>query len=254
MATQEKKLPPTFGKLFGFMSIYIYHLHFICIVLVCICWMNCKTEALTTFSLGVSRPRVKNVYTPDMVLKYQGIPASVGELEYFFIIVAEIYTPGKFYFFLRENRTVIEKLTDDMRYHTFCKLISCHIFSYLRIQLWEFIFCCRSVFYRVNSNFTITLEEVYIGQVVAAEYSDSMWYRGRIVGFHQDQFEVFYFDYGSALLVDIDKIRHLHVHFTKLPIQAMRGRIFGICPRSGLASWPIESSKEFLNMVKGIIF
>ena len=59
---------------------------------------------------------MKDVYTPDIVLKYQKMPSDVGELEYFFLIVAEVYSPGKFYWFLRQNRAVIESLTDDMKY------------------------------------------------------------------------------------------------------------------------------------------
>ena len=71
------------------------------------------------FHVGVLKPKMKDVFTPDVVLKYQAIPADVGELEYFFIIVTEAYSPGRFYFFLRKNRAVIETLTDDMKYHKF---------------------------------------------------------------------------------------------------------------------------------------
>ena len=71
------------------------------------------------------------------------------------------------------------------------------------------------------------------------------------MAYRQDQFEIFYFDYGSTVIVDIDKIRHLHIQFTNLPIQAMRGRIFGVRPRSETTEWPIESAKELFNMVKG---
>ena len=71
------------------------------------------------FHVGVLKPKMKDVFTPDVVLKYQAIPADVGELEYFFIIVTEAYSPGRFYFFLGKNRAVIETLTDDMKYHKF---------------------------------------------------------------------------------------------------------------------------------------
>ena len=71
------------------------------------------------FHVGVLKPKMKDVFTPDVVLKYQAIPADVGELEYFFIIVTEAYSPGRFYFFLRKNRVVIETLADDMKYHKF---------------------------------------------------------------------------------------------------------------------------------------
>ena len=108
------------------------------------------------------------------------------------------------------------------------------------------------MFYNVNSDYKIAPGEIYIGQVVAAQYTDLMWYRGRIVACNRGQFEVFFLDYGSALNVGIDRVRHLHVQFTQLPIQGMRGRIFGICPVSNQQSkWSIESSKYFLSLVIG---
>lgn len=61
--------------------------------------------------------------------------------------------------------------------------------------------------------------EMYIGQLVAAMYSDNLWYRARIVGCHEDLFQVFYVDYGSKNFVKLERIRHLHAHFLKMPLQ-----------------------------------
>lgn len=60
---------------------------------------------------------------------------------------------------------------------------------------------------------------MYIGQLVAAMYTDNLWYRARIVGCHEDLFQVFYVDYGSKNFVKLDRIRHLHLHFLKMPLQ-----------------------------------
>ena len=173
--------------------------------------------------LGVSKPKVKDVYTPDVVLKYQDMPSDLGEQDYFFLVVGEVYSPGQFYWFLRRNLAAIETLTDDM-----------------------------TVFYNVNSHYEVSPEEMYIGQVVAAEYSDRMWYRGRIVACRNGQLEIFFLDYGGTLNVDMEKVCHLHVQFTQLPIQGLRGRLFGICPVSNQQSkskWCVESSKYLLSLV-----
>jgi hypothetical protein len=48
------------------------------------------------------------------VIPLQEFPSDVDDFEYFFIIVAELYSPGKFYWFFSEKRRAIEELTDDM--------------------------------------------------------------------------------------------------------------------------------------------
>ena len=85
-----------------------------------------------------------------------------------------------------------------------------------------------------------------------AMYTDGFWYRGRIVGIScNNEFEVFYVDYGSTCTVRIDQLRHLHMEFTKLPIQAKLSRLYGIRPYPDVATWSVESSKFLFNTVKG---
>lgn len=92
---------------------------------------------------------------------------------------------------------------------------------------------------------------MYVGQLVAAMYTDNLWYRARILGCIEDEFRVFFVDYGSQNLVTIDRIRHLPLHFTKIPLQAFRGRIFGIRPLPSEKKWSYEAGRSFLNLVKG---
>lgn len=92
---------------------------------------------------------------------------------------------------------------------------------------------------------------MYIGQLVAAMYTDNLWYRARIFGAKQEEFLVFFVDYGSQNVVGIDQIRHLPLHFTEMPIQAFRGRIFGIRPLPHEKKWSYEAGRLFLNRVKG---
>ena len=87
-----------------------------------------------------------------------------------------------------------------------------------------------STFYNDNDRYKVSLDEVYLGQMVAAQYTDSFWYRGKITGFHSGRIEIFYIDYGSTRMVNLDQVSHLDVQFTKLPIQAMRSRLYGVAP------------------------
>ena len=66
------------------------------------------------FFVGVPRPKIQNVYYADTPMARQAFPPNVGDFDYFFLIVAEVYSPGEFYWFLSENRKPIEDLTDDM--------------------------------------------------------------------------------------------------------------------------------------------
>lgn len=113
-------------------------------------------------------------------------------------------------------------------------------------------FWCTRLFYNLHEEYVCSLKEIYIGQLVAARYVDNLWYRARIIGFRNGEFEMFYIDYGSSGVVTIDKIRHLPLHFTKLPVQAFRGRLYGIKPTSKDDKWTAEASSCFLKLIKGI--
>jgi len=67
-----------------------------------------------SFCIGVLEPKVADVCTFDTVIPLQEFPSDVEDFEYFFIIVAELYSPGKFYWFFSDKRRQIEELTDDM--------------------------------------------------------------------------------------------------------------------------------------------
>ena len=42
-------------------------------------------------------------------------------------------------------------------------------------------------FYTINSEYALARHDLYLGQVLAVEYVDRVWYRGRIAGFPGDQ-------------------------------------------------------------------
>ena len=57
---------------------------------------------------------MKNVVTTSTVFLYEDFPMDLEPYEYFFVIVGEVFSPGKFYWFFSDNRKAIESLTDDM--------------------------------------------------------------------------------------------------------------------------------------------
>ncbi|EFX88889.1 hypothetical protein DAPPUDRAFT_234144 [Daphnia pulex] len=181
-----------------------------------------RADEVVPDTFGVRKPKIKYVYEADIPVARQAFPGNLADFDYFFLIVAEVYSPGEFYWFLSENRKPIEDLTDDM-----------------------------TLFYSSNPEYVISRTEMYIGQLVAAMYTDNLWYRARIVGCHQEHFQVFYVDYGSKNFVKLDRIRHLHLHFLKMPLQVFRGRIFGIQPLPHETKWSFESGKSFLDLIKG---
>lgn len=119
---------------------------------------------------------------------------------------------------------------------------------------FSFIIYGYSVFYSLKHDHKMDKREMYLGQLVAAQYHDNLWYRARIVRSYRSQFEVFFIDYGSVTYVEIERLRHLSLQFTTLPIQAFRGRMFGIKSHPNPYKWSIESGKQFLELVKSKVF
>ena len=60
------------------------------------------------------KPKVKNVVDTNTMIVHQEFPPDLGDYEFFFVVVAEVYSPGRFFWFLSDNRPAIESLTDDM--------------------------------------------------------------------------------------------------------------------------------------------
>ena len=69
-----------------------------------------------SFILDAKPTKLKSVYTSDTKMTYQDLPAALNDVsdEYAFIVIGEIYSPGKFYWFLRDSKMAIEKLSDEM--------------------------------------------------------------------------------------------------------------------------------------------
>lgn len=63
-------------------------------------------------------------------------------------------------------------------------------------------------------------------------------------------FQVFFFDYGTVAPIPSKGICYLHVTFSKLPQQAMRGRLSHTYPIGKSCQWEREVSHRFLQLVE----
>ena len=103
----------------------------------------------------------------------------------------------------------------------------------------------------VTKDYRMSYEDLFIGQVVAAIYEDNYYYRGKVVCFLDKQhIQVFYLDYGTTKILKVEQLRHLHLSFTELPVQAYRGRLYGIRPTNINGKWSLDAFKLFLDLVK----
>ena len=76
-----------------------------------VCFLVILSSMLDDDDEGVPRPRQRNVVTDGTLLRRQELPRAaqlVATDDYFFLIVAEIYSPSKFYWFLKDQRRAIE--------------------------------------------------------------------------------------------------------------------------------------------------
>lgn len=106
------------------------------------------------------------------------------------------------------------------------------------------------MFYNYNYGQVMFKKDMYVGQLVAVKYNDNLWYRGRLLRSHRDEYEIFLVDLGRYHVVDIEDLRLLSKRFTKLPLQAFLGRVFGIQSYPDANEWSVVSCKIFSDLVK----
>ena len=109
-----------FGKesipfVFSIRISFFYRLDELPALAFCFIWIVCFLVILSSMldddDEGVPRPRQRNVVTDGTLLRRQELPRAaqlVATDDYFFLIVAEIYSPSKFYWFLKDQRRAIE--------------------------------------------------------------------------------------------------------------------------------------------------
>ena len=86
---------------------------------------------------------------------------------------------------------------------------------------------------------TVLPSSVVVGQVVAALYTDTAWYRGRVVAVEQDKSlaQIFYVDHGWTAWVRIATLRCLDEQFCDLPQQVVVVKLSGIREMKGGNKW-----------------
>jgi len=52
---------------------------------------------------------LKSFYTSDTTMNYQDLPDALNDVsdEFAFIVIGEIYSPGNFYWFLRDSKKIL---------------------------------------------------------------------------------------------------------------------------------------------------
>lgn len=74
----------------------------------------------------------------------------------------------------------------------------------------------------------------------------------RICKNNVDKVEVFYLDYGTIGRVLISCLRTLHEKFSRLPAQALEGKLWGLVLPQGCKIWPKESVRRFLQLMRSL--
>jgi len=123
------------------------------------------------------------------------IPMNISAHTNYSVVVSWVVSPSEFYCQLIDNRSVIEKLSSDLR-----------------------------DIYKTARDYAMTANECAAGRSCVAFYKpDASWYRGRIVLTASDLVTVSYVDYGNTEVVPIGHVRRAAPQFlSSPPVQAVK--------------------------------
>ncbi|XP_076054967.1 uncharacterized protein LOC143033426 [Oratosquilla oratoria] len=142
------------------------------------------------------------------------------------VVVAEVFSPRKFWIILRGEETSkgLDELMD---------------------RMFEFYSS------PVGNRFKVP-PAVTLGAPVVSLYEDDQnYYRALIVSIEDlKTVKLFYVDFGTVCQADVACLWLLHEKFFSLPAQAVKASLFGIEPVDGSKKWPKETSVAFLNLVQ----
>ncbi|RZF39978.1 hypothetical protein LSTR_LSTR002381 [Laodelphax striatellus] len=96
----------------------------------------------------------------------------------------------------------------------------------------------------------VTVRPRQLCACVFGEGNDEKWHRASILSCSKDHYKVTveYIDYGTTLVVNRSILRFLHKDFSKLPRQAIKGRLLSVYPPVGCKDWPYASN-QYLQML-----
>ena len=103
-----------------------------------------------------------------------------------------------------------------------------------------------NVFYGEDRDGT-PLQATTVGSLCAVLYTDTLWYRGRVVAISPTGATVHYFDFGNTEDVEVCVVRALESKFCGLRAQAIKCRLSNLEPVSGL-EWSSESTEELQSL------
>lgn len=101
-----------------------------------------------------------------------------------------------------------------------------------------------------KDNLIIDVFNMKPGLIVAAKMFHS-WYRAQVITEHDedDNLTVLLVDFGTQIVVNVSNIRYLLKVFTVEPSNALRGSLFGVCPKDEADEWDQFVRQQFFARV-----
>lgn len=123
--------------------------------------------------------------------------------EFMEVFVSACEHPGHFWVQeVSSNSPLLDKLTDDL-----------------------------TTFYSNDSTAEVfRVTEVKVGDVVAAPFSDRMWYRAEVVDVQSDNVDLYFIDYGDSLFLPLSMVRELRPQYLSLPMQSVECKLANVRP------------------------
>lgn len=136
------------------------------------------------------------------------------------VVVSHFMSPSEFYVYRKGNAADLNDLTSQF-----------------------------TIYVTVRENVPTNIE---IGNIYLVKYKmDNNWYRARVTAAVDDeQFEVFYIDYGNKENTTAENMRSIPERFLKIPPLALRCSLFGCVPVGG--TWSMEAINIMVNVTSGV--
>ena len=171
----------------------------------------CSKELHPSFVLG-----------PKDRIPEQNLPPNTRPGSHLKILVADGYSPNKFWINLQSTHKCLQELMD-------------------KIQ----------IFYKQNANYKMPQPTLSEDQLCIAVY-DGEFHRAQITALPDLMHAKIYFvDYGTTSTVMRSELYYLHQNFANLPMQAIKASLANIKPANGATKWHPEANQRFMQLVFG---
>ncbi|KAJ9580218.1 hypothetical protein L9F63_004118, partial [Diploptera punctata] len=175
----------------------------------------------------ITEDHILELFLPEVIgpkdtIPQQKLPPDIGPDSYLEVLVAEVYTPQRFWIQLRGEHThrALDKLMNEMQ-----------------------------PFYEDLSDYEMPEATIRVDQFCVAPYNEE-YHRARIIAVpNLVEVLVSFIDYGTESKVKKSQLRFMHQDFTKLPAQAIKASLANLKPANGATRWPRAAGHRFLELV-----